>query len=180
MSQAAQPHGDSPLDESVPEAAVPLESILCTDEFRGRPSWPSDYEMGELHAPEGMSALADSPSTIFRTMAETILDIAHCDFAGLSVLTRDGKKPDVCGRTFYWPAIARGSHSAFAKGGALGRKYGFRANRNAPEPRERAHIMAALRETNSVIGGGRGAARVGLARTTLVNMMQRHGTPRDS
>jgi transcriptional regulator with GAF, ATPase, and Fis domain len=49
-----------------------------------------------------------------------------------------------------------------------------------PEPRERAHIMAALRETNWVIGGGRGAARLGLARTTLVNMMQRHGIPRDS
>ena len=53
-----------------------------------------------------VSALADSPSTIFQTLAETILDITQCDSAGLSLLTRDGKKPDVCGKRFYWPAIA--------------------------------------------------------------------------
>ena len=53
-----------------------------------------------------MSTLADSPSTIFQTLAETILDITQCDSAGLSLLTRDGKKPDVCGKRFYWPAIA--------------------------------------------------------------------------
>jgi PAS domain S-box-containing protein len=39
-------------------------------------------------------------------LAETILDITQCDSAGLSLLTRDGKKPDVCGKRFYWPAIA--------------------------------------------------------------------------
>ncbi|MFZ0732179.1 MAG: ATP-binding protein [Candidatus Sulfotelmatobacter sp.] len=53
-----------------------------------------------------VSALADSPSTIFRTLAETILDITQCDSAGLSLLTRDGKTPDIGGERFYWPAIA--------------------------------------------------------------------------
>jgi PAS domain S-box-containing protein len=53
-----------------------------------------------------VSALADSPSTIFQTLAETILDITQCDSAGLSLLTEDGKTPDVCGERFYWPAIA--------------------------------------------------------------------------
>jgi PAS domain S-box-containing protein len=53
-----------------------------------------------------MSGLADSPSTIFQTLADTILDITQCDSAGLSLLTRDGQKPDVCGKRFYWPAIA--------------------------------------------------------------------------
>jgi PAS domain S-box-containing protein len=53
-----------------------------------------------------MSALADSPSTIFQTLAETIMDITQCDSAGLSLLTRDGKTPDGCGKRFYWPAIA--------------------------------------------------------------------------
>jgi len=53
-----------------------------------------------------VSALADSPSTIFQTLADTILDITQCDSAGLSLLTRDGKTPDVCGKRFYWPAIA--------------------------------------------------------------------------
>ena len=53
-----------------------------------------------------VSALADSPSTIFRTLAETIQDITNCDSAGLSLLTRDGKTPHVDGKRFYWPAIA--------------------------------------------------------------------------
>jgi PAS domain S-box-containing protein len=53
-----------------------------------------------------MSALADSPSSIFQRLAETILDTTECDSAGLSLLTRDGKTPDVCGERFYWPAIA--------------------------------------------------------------------------
>jgi PAS domain S-box-containing protein len=53
-----------------------------------------------------MAALADSPSGIFQTLAETILDITQCDSAGLSLLTRDGKTPDGCGKRFYWPAIA--------------------------------------------------------------------------
>ena len=44
---------------------------------------------------------------------------------------------------------------------------------------ERAHIMATLRETNWVIGGKRGAAsQLGLPRTTLITMMQRHGISR--
>jgi PAS domain S-box-containing protein len=52
-----------------------------------------------------VSALADSPSTIFHTLAETIEDITQCDSAGLSLLTRDGKTPHVDGQRFYWPAI---------------------------------------------------------------------------
>jgi PAS domain S-box-containing protein len=53
-----------------------------------------------------VSALADSPSTILHTLAETILEIAQCDSAGLSLLTTDGKTPDPGGKRFYWPAIA--------------------------------------------------------------------------
>ena len=40
----------------------------------------------------------------------------------------------------------------------------------------RAHILATLRETNWVIGGRHGAAaQLGVPRTTLIAMMQRHG-----
>jgi PAS domain S-box-containing protein len=53
-----------------------------------------------------VSALADSPSTIFQTLAETIQDITQCDSSGLSLLTKDGKTPQVDGPRFYWPAIA--------------------------------------------------------------------------
>ena len=45
----------------------------------------------------------------------------------------------------------------------------------------RAHILATLRETNWVIGGKYGAAaKLGVPRTTLIAMMQRHGIFRDN
>jgi PAS domain S-box-containing protein len=95
-----------PLEDSIPEAGAPLESILCTEKLQRRPSRPPDYEKENRALVGLMSALADSPSSIFQRLAETILDITQCDSAGLSLLTRDGKKPDVCGKRFYWPAIA--------------------------------------------------------------------------
>ena len=46
---------------------------------------------------------------------------------------------------------------------------------------ERAHIVATLEKTNWVIGGQRGAAiQLGLPRTTLIAMMQRHGLFREA
>jgi PAS domain S-box-containing protein len=95
-----------PFENSVPDTAASLESILCTEELERRPSRLPDYEK-ENHALVALvSALADSPTTIFQTLAETILDITQCDSAGLSLLTSDGKRPDACGKRFYWPAIA--------------------------------------------------------------------------
>ena len=48
------------------------------------------------------------------------------------------------------------------------------------EDAERAHITKTLRETNWVVGGRGGAAtRLGLARTTLIAMMQRLGIRRE-
>jgi PAS domain S-box-containing protein len=95
-----------PLEDSIPEAGAPLESILCTEKLQRRPSRPPDYEKENRALVKLVSALADSPGTVFQTLAETILDITQCDSAGLSLLTMDGKTPDVCGQRFYWPAIA--------------------------------------------------------------------------
>ena len=106
MSSASTSRANIPLEDSIPEAGASLESILCTEELRGRPSRAPDYEKENRALVALMSALADSPSTIFQTLAETILDITQCDSAGLSLLTRDGKTPDGCGKRFYWPAIA--------------------------------------------------------------------------
>src|SRR4051794_19289769 len=94
------------METSIPTGAVPLESILCTEELQCRPSRPPDYEGENRALVKLVSALADSPSTIFQTLAETIHDITQCDSAGLSLLTDDGKTPDVGGKRFYWPAIA--------------------------------------------------------------------------
>jgi PAS domain S-box-containing protein len=104
MTQSPSSENSALLDCSIPEAS--LESILCTEELQRRPSRPPDYEKENRALVALMATLADSPSSIFQTLAETILDITQCDSAGLSLLTRDGKTPDGCGKRFYWPAIA--------------------------------------------------------------------------
>ncbi len=106
MSSFSTSRFNTALEDSIPQAGASLESILCTEELPRRPSRPPDYEKENRALVALMTALTDSPSTIFQTLAETILDITQCDSAGLSLLTRDGKKPDVCGKRFYWPAIA--------------------------------------------------------------------------
>ncbi len=116
MTGSGKARTDYPLEALMPAAAAPLESILCTEELRRRPSRPPDYETENRALVNLASALADSPSTILQTLADTILDITQCDSAGLSLLTRDGKTPDVCGTRFYWPAIA-GTWNPHAGGG---------------------------------------------------------------
>jgi PAS domain S-box-containing protein len=105
MSEPTTLQNDVSLKASVPEGGASLESILCTEELLRRPSRPPDYEKENHALVRLVSALADSPSTIFQTLAETIEDITQCDSAGLSLLTRDGKTPHVDGQRFYWPAI---------------------------------------------------------------------------
>jgi PAS domain S-box-containing protein len=94
------------FEDSIPEAGASLESILCTEELQGRPSRPPDYEKENRALVALVSALADSPSTVLQALAEAILDVTQCDSAGLSLLTRDGERPDAHGKRFYWPAIA--------------------------------------------------------------------------
>jgi PAS domain S-box-containing protein len=104
VADRAKLHVD-PLEASVPTAS--LQSILRTEELDRRPSRrPPGYERENCALVKLTSALADSPNTILQILAETILDITQCDSAGLSLLTKDGKTPDVRGTRFYWPAIA--------------------------------------------------------------------------
>ena len=95
---------DSTPNNPIPTA--PLESILCKEALQSRPSRSPDYEKENRALVKLMSALADSPSTIFQTLADTILEITNADSAGLSLLTKDGKTPHVDGQRFYLPAIA--------------------------------------------------------------------------
>jgi PAS domain S-box-containing protein len=106
MTGYGKSRNDFPLEASIPTGTAPLEAILCTEELQRRPSRPPDYEKETQALVKLVSALADSPTTIFRILAETIQDITQCDSAGLSLLTRDGKTPHVDGQRFYWPAIA--------------------------------------------------------------------------
>ena len=86
-----------PFEGSIPGA--PLESVLCTEELRRRPSRPPDYENENRALVSLVSALAASPGTILQTLADKILATLHADSAGLSLLTKDRKR-------FYWAAIA--------------------------------------------------------------------------
>ena len=100
MSEPSTPQDDVAVEASIPEGAAPLESILCTEELRRRPSRPPDYEKESRALVALATALADSKSNILQTLAETIRDVTDCDSSGLSLLTKgDG------GKRFYWPAI---------------------------------------------------------------------------
>ena len=106
MTESVTSENDFSFKELLANSAVSLEAILCTDELHRRPSRPPDYEKENRALVKLMDVLTDSPISILQTLAETIMDITQCDSAGLSLLTKDGKTPHVCGHRFYWPAIA--------------------------------------------------------------------------
>jgi PAS domain S-box-containing protein len=99
--ESAESKNDVPLEASIPDGAVPLESILCTEELHRRPWRPPDYGKENRALVALAIALADSPQTILQTLAEKVLEVVQADSAGLSLLTKDEK-------SFYWPAIAGG------------------------------------------------------------------------
>jgi len=100
MAPPATSRNQLPLEASVPAGAASLESILCTEELQRRPSRPPDYEKENCALAALVSALADSPSSVFQALVETIQDITQCDTAGLSLLTRDDNTPDADGERF--------------------------------------------------------------------------------
>jgi len=97
VTESAKFQNDVPLETSIPGAS--LESILCTQELRNRPSRSPEYEMENRALVALASALADSPRTILQTLADKVIEVLHADSAGLSLLTKDEKK-------FYWAAVA--------------------------------------------------------------------------
>ena len=97
MTESANLQNDVPRETSIPGAS--LESILCTQELRNRPSRSPDYETENRALVALASALADSPRTILQTLADKVFEVLHADSAGLSLLTEDEKR-------FYWAAVA--------------------------------------------------------------------------
>jgi PAS domain S-box-containing protein len=101
LTEGTKSQKDLPLEDSIPEGAASLESILCTEELRRRPWRPPDYEKENRALVAVASALVDSKSNVLQTLAETILDVTQCDSSGLSLLTKEDG-----GKRFYWRAIA--------------------------------------------------------------------------
>jgi PAS domain S-box-containing protein len=122
MAESADPTSGALFESSLPAAAASLESILCTEELHRRPSRAPDFERENRALVTLAGALANSPGTVLQTLAETILEITQCDSAGLSLLTTDGRTPDVAGQRFYWPAIAGLWHPH--QGGGTPRHFG--------------------------------------------------------
>ena len=86
---------------TIPVDAVPVESVLCTEELGRRPSRPPDLEKENAALVKLMQALSESPKEILQALSETILEVTGAGSAGISLLTtEDG------GQNFYWPAVA--------------------------------------------------------------------------
>src|SRR5450432_3042831 len=77
-------------NDPIPHGNVSLDSIICTEELRRRPSRAPDYQIENRALVALSSALAD-----------TILELCRCGSAGISLLTVDDG-----GKRFHWPAIA--------------------------------------------------------------------------
>ena len=74
-SNVSQKH--DAVDTSIRDGAASLESILCTEELRRRPSRPPDHEKENRALVALAHALADSPRTVLQTLAETLLEVCR-------------------------------------------------------------------------------------------------------
>ena len=92
MIKSANSQNDVALEISIPDDAVSLDSILCTEELPNRPWRPPDHEKENSALVALTSALADSPRTVLQTLADKVLEVLHADSAGLSLLTKDEKR----------------------------------------------------------------------------------------
>ncbi len=81
------------------DSQTALDAILITDELWRRPSRPPDYRAESRALSNLVQALADDPSSILQTLAETVLDEIGAESAGLSLLSKDERR-------FDWAAIA--------------------------------------------------------------------------
>lgn len=75
----SEPGIDFSLEASMPEGASPLESIVRVEELRRRSGRRPDFEKENRTLVALAAALTDPVSTIFQTLAETILDVTQCD-----------------------------------------------------------------------------------------------------
>jgi C4-dicarboxylate-specific signal transduction histidine kinase len=99
MSQSIQSATPVAPNDAIAGALAPLDSILRTEELFKRPERPPDYETETSALTALVQALADAPQSILQTLADKVLSVLGADSAGLSLVTRDGKR-------FYWAAIA--------------------------------------------------------------------------
>jgi len=91
VSDSAKSENYFPVEASIPDCTVSLDSILCTEELRRRQSRLPDYKKENDALVTLLSALRASHSNILQTLAETILGVTRCDSSGLSKLWVAGR-----------------------------------------------------------------------------------------
>lgn len=57
MAQSASSKNDVPLESSIPESGASLQSVLCTEELKRRPSRPPDYVSNSASLSWGFKAI---------------------------------------------------------------------------------------------------------------------------
>jgi len=91
------------------EHLVPLESVLYTEELNRRPPRLPDYQTENRTLTALNHALVNAPQSILQRLADGVLELCRAHSAGISLLTKDGKR-------FHWPAIA-GEWKSYIGGG---------------------------------------------------------------
>ena len=89
-------------------ASIPLESVLCTEDLKRRPSRPPDYQ-GENHALLALAQeLTSSPGSVLQKLVDIALELCRGHSAGISLL-EEGPVPGGLsprGDHFRWHAVA--------------------------------------------------------------------------
>jgi hypothetical protein len=86
VTESANFQNHVPLETSIPGAS--LESILCTQELRNRPSRSPEHETENRALVALATALAESPRTILQSLAGTIVEVNRSYSSGVSLFTR--------------------------------------------------------------------------------------------
>jgi len=89
-------------------ASVPLESVLCTEELKRRPSRPPDYQVENQALLALAQELTTSPGSVLQKLVDIALELCRGHSAGISLLENDGPPGSLSpgGDHFRWHAVA--------------------------------------------------------------------------
>ena len=89
-------------------ASVPLESVLCTEELKRRPSRPPDYQAENQALLALAQELTNSPGSVLQKLVDIALELCRGHSAGISLLEEDGPPGSLSpgGNHFRWHAVA--------------------------------------------------------------------------
>ena len=96
-------------------AAVPLESVLCTEELKRRPSRPPDYQAENQALLALAQELTNSPGSVLQRLVDIALELCRGHSAGISLLEEDGPPGRLSPRGRSFP-LARGRRAVGAAG----------------------------------------------------------------